>query len=100
MQEWLYLATNANIQTLVSRQTGGAQQHINKNDVSELEVLVGSRSVLEAFASLVKPVFKKIGLSCHESICLTELRDTLLPRLISGELQVPDAEKFLKEAGI
>ena len=34
----------------------------------------------------------------HET--LAELRDTLLPKLISGELRIPDAEKFLEEAGI
>jgi type I restriction enzyme S subunit len=31
---------------------------------------------------------------------LTELRNTLLPKLISGELRIPDAEKFLEEVGI
>ena len=31
---------------------------------------------------------------------LSELRDTLLPKLISGELRIPDAEKFLEEVGI
>ena len=36
----------------------------------------------------------------EESRILAELRDTLLPKLISGELRIPDAEKFLEEAGI
>jgi type I restriction enzyme S subunit len=35
-----------------------------------------------------------------ESTVISELRDTLLPKLISGELRIPDAEKFLEEAGI
>jgi type I restriction enzyme S subunit len=38
--------------------------------------------------------------SICENDSLAELRDTLLPKLISGELRIPDAEKFLEEAGI
>ncbi len=36
----------------------------------------------------------------EEEKVLSELRDTLLHKLISGELRIPDAEKFLEEAGI
>jgi type I restriction enzyme S subunit len=34
----------------------------------------------------------------HENATLTSLRDALLPKLISGELRVPDAEKFVESA--
>ena len=46
------------------------------------------------------PFIKRSILAEKESRTLADLRDTLLPKLISGELQVPDAEKFLEEAGI
>jgi type I restriction enzyme S subunit len=36
----------------------------------------------------------------HENATFTSLRDTLLPKLISGELRVPDAEKYVEEAGL
>jgi len=48
----------------------------------------------------VRPLFHRGRLCLQENGLLTDLRDTLLPKLISGELQVPDAEKFLEEAGI
>ena len=41
---------------------------------------------------------EKISLNIQESKHLEAIRDTLLPRLISGELQIPDAENLVKEA--
>ena len=46
------------------------------------------------------PIFERMKTADLESKTLAELRDTLLPKLISGELRIPDAEKFLEEAGI
>ena len=45
-------------------------------------------------------ILEKIQLASKENQVLSDLRDTLLPKLISGELQIPDAENFLEEAGI
>ena len=45
-------------------------------------------------------MIEKAGFNMRENMVLSELRDTLLPKLISGELRIPDAEKFLEEAGI
>ena len=42
----------------------------------------------------------RIFIAEKEIETLAELRDTLLPKLISGELHIPDAEKFLEDAGI
>jgi type I restriction enzyme S subunit len=43
---------------------------------------------------------ESLDLRTKESATLEQIRDTLLPKLISGELRIPDAEKFLEEAGI
>ena len=48
----------------------------------------------------VSPLCQRIEIAKRENEALSELRDTLLPKLISGELRIPDAEKFLEEAGI
>lgn len=53
-----------------------------------------------AFEGVVQPIFQRIHFAEKESKVLSQLRDTLLPKLISGELRIPDAEKFLEEAGI
>ena len=43
---------------------------------------------------------KQVVFNLQESNTLASLRDTLLPKVISGELRVPDAEKFVEEAGV
>lgn len=51
-----------------------------------------------AFSEAVRPFYTDVELATRESDELTQLRDTLLPKLISGELQITDAEKFLERA--
>ena len=66
----------------------------------EFQFAVPSVGLIEAFDSSASPVFERGMLAICENKALADLRDTLLPKLISGELQIPDAEKFLEEAGI
>lgn len=57
-------------------------------------------TLLEEFFEIAQPMIEKAGFNMRENMVLSELRDSLLPKLISGELRIPDAEKFLEEAGI
>jgi type I restriction enzyme S subunit len=98
--EYIYLWTLSNIDTLVATQTGGAQQHVNKNNVNELPLLAPSDSVLAHFGAAAKPLFDKIAMNIFTSEFLRDMRDALLPKLISGELRIPDAERLLEEAGV
>ena len=66
----------------------------------EFEFAVPSDQLLQQFQSMISPLVKRAMIGISESETLSELRDTLLPKLISGELRIPDAEKFLEEAGI
>ena len=90
--EFIYFWVKENIDRLIASQTGGAQQHINKNNVNELPIICPSAHVVGAYLDLAGPVFDRIKESCFESQNLSGLRDTLLPKLISGELRVQDAQ--------
>jgi type I restriction enzyme S subunit len=57
-------------------------------------------AALAAFEKLVTAWFDPILMNVNESRTLAQLRDTLLPKLISGKLRVKDAEAFLKERGL
>lgn len=57
-------------------------------------------AVAEAFGHEVKPLFMRSSAAVRESRTLAALRDALLPKLISGEIRVKDAERFLKERGL
>ncbi|OOG24344.1 hypothetical protein B1C78_09030 [Thioalkalivibrio denitrificans] len=59
-------------------------------------VLVPGEDVLNAFVAFVEPIMGKVA--NNENIDLAKVRDTLLPKLISGELRIRDAEKLLKRA--
>jgi len=63
----------------------------------ELLVLPNSK-VLKGFFEYIEPITTKI--SSNESIQLAEIRDSLLPKLISGELRVPDADKFIEKLNL
>ena len=56
--------------------------------------------IWHAFKWQIAPTFESIKLNAKESETLAQLRDTLLPKLISGELRIADAEKFIERTGI
>ena len=88
--EYIYPFIKDRIEMLIQHQTGGAQQHINKDNVESLIFLLPAINVLEDYISLVSPMYKRIESQCFENFYLSTLRDTLLPRLMSGELEVPE----------
>jgi type I restriction enzyme S subunit len=49
---------------------------------------------MRSFEKLARPLFERIVANTREAQSLATLRDTLLPKLISGELRVEDAERF------
>jgi type I restriction enzyme, S subunit len=69
--------------------------HLGKGDIDEFRVVIPEDKVAREFERLGQSLFDKIVLSKQQSAILAEQRDTLLPKLISGELRVPDAERIL-----
>jgi len=88
--EFIYSNIKNGIQRLISAQTGGAQQHINKEDVNAFSIVYPGKKLMDAFTYVVGGMFAEIGVLLNQSISLTELRDSLLPRLISGELEISE----------
>jgi type I restriction enzyme S subunit len=88
--EFVYSNIKSGIQRLIASQTGGAQQHINKEDVNNFAITYPGLELVEIYTSTVREMFLLIGQLSHQSLKLEELRDALLPRLISGELQIPE----------
>ena len=85
--KWLYG------QSLIQGITGGsAQPKFNKTDFKNLQIFLPPDDLLEQFHQIVKPMFELIDENNIESQTLTITRDTLLPRLMSGELDVSDIE--------
>ena len=65
---------------------------INKKDLGDLPVLRPPKQVIEAFERIARPIDLSINNNEGSIRSLSELRDTLLPRLISGQLRLPERE--------
>ncbi|MFN3327120.1 MAG: restriction endonuclease subunit S, partial [Bryobacteraceae bacterium] len=74
--------------------------HIQRKHLNEARIAVAPPESLKAFDGVLAPLFDQMVSNAQESRTLAQLRDTLLPKLISGELRVKDAEAFLKERGL
>jgi len=77
--------------------TGSAQPQITINDLNSVSVLIPPKETQADFLSFFKPLLLQMDYNLQENKTLTQLRDTLLPKLISGEVRVKDAEKTLSE---
>ncbi|MEH8243533.1 restriction endonuclease subunit S [Aeromonas veronii] len=78
--------------------TDAAVPGLNRNNVYRLQVLIPPEEVLAAFDNIASVLRHRIFSNNQQSQTLANLRDTLLPRLISGQLRLPDAEAMVSEA--
>lgn len=79
---------------------GSVLGNLSTGRSSELQVNPSTGELRLAYNTRVESLFSQILANEREARSLAHLRDTLLPKLISGELRIPDAEAFLKERGL
>lgn len=75
--------------------TDAAVPGLNRDNVYRLEIAAPPTSLIADFAKTASRLRKTIAAASGETETLAQLRDSLLPKLISGELRVTDAEKFV-----
>ncbi len=78
--------------------TGAVQPKLNQANLKSIPFLFAGSEINAAFARSVSPAFARIRANLAESRTLAALRDALLPKLLSGELRVPDAERAVSAA--
>lgn len=86
--EYLYLLFKSIRKNLVSLGNGSVFTNLKTDILRNYQVVLPSEPVLKNFDSIVKPIFYNIQNNTLENINLTQLRDTLLPKLMSGEIDV------------
>lgn len=95
--EYLFYFLKSNIDRVESFATGSTFKEVSGSAIKALFILIPSKEILNRYEKETTP-FNERRLSIQkESEYLTQLRDTLLPKLISGELRLPEAEKVLKD---
>ncbi|MEE2000028.1 restriction endonuclease subunit S [Alkalimonas sp. MEB108] len=77
--------------------TGAVQAKLSQSNMWRIQFLMPTKPVAESFAKLIEPLFIKIRANSEQAVTLANLRDTILPRLISGQLRLPDAEAAVAE---
>lgn len=88
--EELYLFFSlTNIKSIV---TGAVQQKVSQQNLKKVPAIIPSKEALSAFDNLIQPIFAQIRNLRDENAHLADLRDTLLPRLMSGELDVSNID--------
>lgn len=83
---------------IVGNANGSTFQEISKSNFRPLRVVVPSDPVLTSFTRSAVSLYRQLAENERESRSLAQLRDTLLPKLISGKLRVPDAERIVGAA--
>jgi type I restriction enzyme S subunit len=78
--------------------SGSAIPSTSRADFYAIPVCLPSPDVLRAFGKLTQPIYDRRDANENENNTLAALRDALLPKLVSGELRVPDAERIVGRA--
>ena len=77
---------------------GALFKSLSKKQLADLPVVVGDDPVVDAMVSLLEPLAARRIAGARQAQRLAELRDTLLPRLTSGKLRLPEAEREVEAA--
>lgn len=70
--------------------TGAVQPKLNKKNLNSIKFVIADKETIIKFENFIKSYFQKIRILNKENKKLIELRDTLLPKLMSGEIEIPD----------
>lgn len=100
IQEYIYLFEVENVNQLISKMSGSAQQHVNKEIVENSLILVPDLDVMEKFNEVAKPIFDLISNLLFKNKNLGKARDLLLPNLISGEIDISELNLMAIDHGI
>lgn len=87
-----YLKSEKTLQHIGKCLAGSTQKYISLGELRKMPIYSPTTNEIREFNCLVKPMFEKIVSCTYENALLAEMRDSLLPKLISGELDVSELE--------
>ncbi len=75
---------------------GGAYPAVSPNIIGSIEIPVADQKILESFSDITSPIYERMEANRSVSRTLAATRDALLPKLLSGEVRVREAEKIVE----
>ena len=85
-------------QEVESKLVQGVQANLSLTSLGDLKIILPSNDILNVFNGIIAPIWEEQLSINRQSNYLSQLRDTLLPKLLSGEITLPNAEEIAKEA--
>lgn len=85
------------VNEMLSWASGSAREFFRKSDFQEIQIKLPNRNLLICYEKSATPIFEKIASNALENEQLVSIRNALLPKLLSGEIGVKDAEKVLED---
>jgi type I restriction enzyme, S subunit len=96
-REWIYaLVSSGSFSEILSSLvtgTSGSHQRVKPEHLFEVNTVIPAEALIRSFTKMVKPIFAMITQNLQQSRTLAALRDSLLPKLLSGEIRVREAER-------
>lgn len=86
--EYMYLWLKLNMDKVVSSANGSTFLEISKASFRNIEIIIPEKEALDNFQVVINPIFDKILNNINQIQTLSRLRDTLLPKLMSGDIKV------------
>ena len=80
------------VSEIINRGQGSAQPNISGNDIMSITCTYPDENIIANFNNICRPYFEKIIMNQYENTRLSALRDTLLPKLMSGEVDVSNVD--------
>lgn len=96
--EFLYFWSQANMDGIKQKANGSTFMEISKAAFRPIALAVPSQAVAARFSVMAETIFQRIATGEQQSRQLAELRNTLLPRLISGKLRIPEVQAQVEDA--
>ncbi len=93
---FIYFATKGLVTILKQNAHGSVFDTITRNTLEQTRIGIPTRHVIVEFEKLIDPLMTKIRINLFQNQSLAALRDTLLPKLISGELRIDDPDYILR----
>ncbi|MGR5096935.1 restriction endonuclease subunit S [Vibrio maritimus] len=95
---FMLLWLDFNMESIKRRAGGTTFAEISKKAFRPMPILAPRKVILDKFESQVKPLFERIEANSRQNVNLSNIRDRLLPKLISGQISVGEATQELAEA--
>ncbi|WP_315138095.1 restriction endonuclease subunit S [Achromobacter marplatensis] len=95
---YLHFWCKQNMENIKGRANGSTFMEISKKAFRPIPILVPSPELIQRFANTANALFERLSENERQAQTLSAIRDTLLPRLISGQLRLPEAQEQIENA--